>query len=334
MIDLLSSALGADLRPALAPTRRATLYREGSSRLLKFPRSGPPSAAPPVLLVPSMINRWYVLDLRRGASLVAALVEAGLDVYCLDWGVPGDEDRHLDWDTVISRVGRAIRRTRRHAGAYKVSIVGYCMGATVSAIQTALEPEHVAAFVNLAGPIDFTQAGCLGHMVDPRWFHAESIASAGNITGTQMQAGFHMLRPTAQIAKVLGFLERGLDPKAREAFFALEAWAADNVPFPAAAYVRYIRDLYQRNELVNGEHHIAGRKVDLRAIACPVRVVVASHDAICPAPAATALLDRSGTSEGDVLTIPGGHVGAVVGRHASTQLYPSLADWLKRYTCN
>lgn len=321
---------------ALAPTRRATLYREGASRLLHFPppAGGPRSTAPAVLLVPSMINRWYVLDLRRGASLVSALVEAGLSVYCLDWGVPGDEDRDLRWDTVVARVARAIRRTRRHAGAPKISVLGYCMGATVAAIQTALHPEDVAAFVNLAGPIDFRHAGCLGHMVDSRWFHAGAIASAGNITGAQMQAGFHMLRPTAQITKLLGFLERAHDPGAREAFFALEAWAADNVPFPAAAYVRYIRDLYQRNELVNGEHHIAGRRVDLGAITCPVRVVVASHDAICPAPAATALLEHCGSSEADVLTIPGGHVGAVVGRHASTQLYPSLADWLKNTPCN
>ena len=80
----------------LAPTPRDELLHDGSATLLRFrgqERGGSPGV--PVLLVPSLINRVYVLDLRRQASLVEALVAAGLDVFCVDWGVPRDEDRHL-----------------------------------------------------------------------------------------------------------------------------------------------------------------------------------------------------------------------------------------------
>ena len=98
----------------LAPTPRDELLHDGSATLLRFrrqERGGSPGV--PVLLVPSLINRWYVLDLRRQASLVEALVAAGLDVFCVDWGVPRDEDRHLTWDDVLRRLARMARAVKR-----------------------------------------------------------------------------------------------------------------------------------------------------------------------------------------------------------------------------
>ncbi|HVY46889.1 MAG TPA: alpha/beta fold hydrolase, partial [Minicystis sp.] len=288
-------------------------------------------AALPVLLVPSLINRWYVLDLRPGSSVAEALVAAGFDVFCVDWGEPEDEDRHLDWDDVVDRLGRMVRRTMRAARAPKVGLVGYCIGGTLASIWTALEPDQIAALVNLAGPIDFAEAGFLGHMTNARWFDPAAIAGAGNIRAEQMQAGFLALRPTSQVAKWVSLLDKLGDAERREAFSALEAWASDNIAFPAAAYVRYIEELYQQNRLVRGEHAIRGRRVDLGAITCPLLTVVTERDAICPPAAATALGDRAGSASREVLRIPGGHVGAVVGEKAKTTLYPALARFFERH---
>ena len=66
-------------------------------------------------------------------------------------------------------------------------------------------------------------------------------------------------------------------------------------------------------------------------IRCPVLTVVAERDVICPPAAATALNDHVGSTEKDVLTVPGGHVGAVVGGKARTVLFPALASWLRRH---
>src|SRR5262249_39784559 len=157
---------------------------------------------------------------------------------------------------------------------------------------------------------DFSKAGFLGEMVDARYFDAEAVAAAGNVSPAQMQAGFTALRPTTQLAKWVGLLDRGLDPAARAAFEALESWASDNVPFPGAAYATYIGELYQQNLLVQGKHHVCGHRVDLSDIRCPVLTVVADRDTICPPAAATALNERSGSADREVLTVAGGHVGA------------------------
>jgi polyhydroxyalkanoate synthase len=217
---------------------------------------------------------------------------------------------------------------KRETGANRIGILGYCMGATLSGIHTALHPDEVAAFINLVGPFDFAHAGSLGTMTDPRWFDVDAIADAGNVSPEQMQSGFVALRPTTELAKWVRLADAGHDPRAREAFEALDAWAGDNIPFPAEAYRTYIASLYQKNELVRGEHFVSGRQVDLGAITCPVLSIVATRDAICPPPAARALHDHIGSGDHEVLEVSGGHVGAVVGQNAPKKLYPAIAAWL------
>jgi polyhydroxyalkanoate synthase subunit PhaC len=224
-----------------------------------------------------------------------------------------------------------MRFVARETGAPRVGLLGYCMGGTLASIAAALAPERVAALVNLLGPIDFSHAGALGEWVSPSWFDAEAVAAAGNVSPQQMQSGFSMLRPTLAAAKWVGFLDRAHDAAQRESFFALEEWAGDNIAFPAAAYVTYIRELYQQNLLCKGEHYVAGKRVDLARITSPVMSVVATHDTICPPAAATALVELSGAREKEVLTVQGGHVGAVVGHRARHELYPKMVVWLNEH---
>jgi polyhydroxyalkanoate synthase len=315
--------------PRLAPTPRHTLYTEGTASLLHF---SPAGKGVPIVLIPSLINRWYVLDLRTGASLVEALTAAGRDTWLLDWGVPEPEDRHLSWADLLARLDRAIRRVMRETGAPKVAVLGYCMGGTLAAIDAALHPARTAALIDLCGPIDFAAGGALRHMVDPRWFDAGAVADAGNVSPGQMQAGFLALRPTVDLSKLVSMPDLAGDDRAQTAFWALDAWASDNIPFPGEAYRTYITELYQGNALVRGEHHVRGRRVDLKQITAPTLAIVADRDAICPADAATALLAHVGSKDTHTLRVPGGHVGAVVGSRASREMYPALISWLSAKT--
>ncbi|HUS30412.1 MAG TPA: alpha/beta fold hydrolase [Kofleriaceae bacterium] len=330
--DLLGISLPSS--PPLAQTPRDEFPLEGGARLYRFRAAAPSQALParatrPFLLIPSMINRWYVLDLRPGASLVEALVRAHFDVWCLDWGTPEAEDRYLDWEAVLARLGRAVRRVKRETGADKLGVLGYCMGGTLTTIYAAQHADEIAALVTLAAPIDFQNGGQLRCMVEPQWFDADAIADAGNVEPTQMQSGFTALRPTLELGKLASLPDLMSDAKAREGFLALDAWASDNIPFPAEAYRRYIREMYQANQLVDGSHRVANRDVKLSAITCPTLVITASRDQICPPAAATALLDLIGSTDKQVLDVPGGHVGAVVGSRAARDMYPALVRWLE-----
>lgn len=317
-------------KPELAPTPRMTIAENGTAKLYRFIGSGTASGRP-LLLVPSLINKWFVLDLRPGASLVDSLVSAGYDVFCLDWGIPEAEDRYLSWDDVLARLHRMVRRVLRTTGQDKLGLLGYCMGGTLSSIYTAIHGENVAALINLAGPIDFEHAGILGEMVDRDHFDPNVVADAGNVNPMQMQGGFLAMQPTQNHKKAVGLVDSVAQNKNLEGFQALEAWASDNIPFPGEAYRTYISELYQDNRLVAGSHHAMGARVDLGAIECPILVIVAERDTICPPEAATALCDGAGTSDTTVLRVPGGHVGAVVGSRATKLMYPQTIDWLRSH---
>jgi polyhydroxyalkanoate synthase len=172
-------------------------------------------------------------------------------------------------------------------------------------------------------------------LTDPRWFDAY-IAEAGNVAAQQMQTAFLLLRPTQQASKWVTLADRAskLDLDYVQSFAAMETWTNDSVPFPAQAYIRYIEELYQQNCLIRGSHQINGQTIDLKAIVCPVLTVVAERDQICPPDAAIALVKAVGSTQTRVLSIPGGHVGAVVGSKAKQRLYPELVTWLKEKTCN
>lgn len=317
----------------IASTPKDVVFRDGTASLYHFrAKSGEKGEAlnVPFLLVPSMINRWYVLDLRPGASLAESMVEQDIDTYLLDWGIPNDEDRYLDWEQVLARLGRAVRRVKRETGAEKVALLGYCMGGTLSSIYASLHPEEIAGFINLTGPIDFSKGGLLRTLVDEKWFDPFAMTEPGNLTPAQMQDGFTALRPSGKISKWVMLADRYFQPGFLDSFNAMEAWANDNIPFPAKAYQTYIDELYQKNLLYKGEHYVGGKRAHLSQITCPVLSVVASRDNICPPEAALVLNDEVSSSDTEVLTISGGHVGAVVGSNGAKQLYPGVAAWLKR----
>ena len=320
------------LEAKIAPTPKDTVFREGKGSLYRFRGGKPDGAHVPVLLVPSMINRWYVMDLREGASVATAVSQgAPYDTFLFDWGIPEDEDRYLTWDDCVAKLDRVVKKVLRLTGHSKLIILGYCMGATLSSGYAALHPERIAGFINLAGPIDFTHAGRLGLMVDKRWFDPAAMTAAGNLGASQMQSGFTALAPTGSISKWIGLADKIHDERARDAFAALDKWAGDNIPFPAAAYVTYIKELYQENRMFKGEFRVAGEEVKLEKLTCPVMTIVADRDAICPPAAATALNDKTSSTVKDVMSIPGGHVGAGVGSRAAKELYPRLRAWLEKH---
>lgn len=314
------------------PTPKDVVFRNGTASLYRFrTATGPNEEGPVVLLVPSMINRWYVLDLREGASVARAFVDAGFDTFLLDWGIPEDEDRYMTWDDVVKRLDRFVRRTRRIRNVEQIGLLGYCMGATLCGVYLATEPEGVAAFANLAGPFDFSKAGLLGDMVNPEWFDVDAVSDAGNVRPVQMQSGFVAMRPTGDVSKLVSWMDRGHDDAFRESFAALDEWASDNIAFPAEAYRTYISELYQQNLLVQGQHWVGGKRADLANITCPVLTIAASKDHICPQEAAAGLNAHVGSTRKDSIVVRGGHVGAVVGSKAATELYPRMTTWFAQH---
>ncbi len=317
-------------RPTVGATPADVMHAENKWRLLRYRGAGPRRGAP-VLLVPSLINRHYILDLQPGRSFAEWMVGQGHDVWIIDWGTPGPEDRWLTFDDICDRyLGRAVRKVAR-TGGDPVHLLGYCLGGTLAAIHAAARPEHIASLICMAAPIDFHDDGLLSRWTRARHFDVGALVDAfGNVPWPLMQLSFHMLRPTMNLAKAVRLVDRAWDDEFVDSFLATETWGADNVSFPGECYRRYVEELYRANALVAGTFTLSGDPARLDAIDCPVLAVTFEHDHIVPWQGARALLDHVSSSRAEHLHLPGGHIGAVVSRTAARTLWPALSRfWLE-----
>lgn len=320
-------------RPAVGQSPADVVHRENKWKLLRYRGSGPRRYRTPIVMVPSLINRHYVLDLTPGRSVVEDLVSRGHDVFAIDWGTPGDEDRYLTFDTICDDyIRRAIRKSTRLAGTETAHLLGYCFGGTLTTIHNAARPERIASHVAIAAPIRFGDEGLLSRWSRTEHFDVGALVDAfGNVPWPLMQASFHLLKPTLTLAKIVTLLDRGDDEDFLEGFLATEVWGTDNVSFPGECFRRYIEELYQRDALLAGTFTLSRRPIRLASISTPTLVVTFEHDHIVPHRSASILLDRISSTDKAQLHLSGGHVGAVVSRKAKERLWGPLSEWFARH---
>jgi polyhydroxyalkanoate synthase len=316
-------------------TPRQLVWRKNKAQLYRYLRETPPRYRTPVFLVLPLINRAYILDLRPGASLVEHLLQQGFDVFLLDWGIPGDEDRDLDITALLTRyLPRALRKASEAAGHVPLTVLGYCIGGTLAACYTALyphQPVEVRNLVLFTTPIDFSDAGKFGVLTRKGVFPVEQLTSTLPLVPGQMpDLGSKLLNPLpTTIGTYVRLWERladdGFDISAWQAMYR---WVNEGVPFPSAAYRQWIVDFYQDNKLIRGRLEIDGRVVRLGNIRCPLLNVAASADEIAPRATTRAIINQVSSTDAQEIVLQGGHVGIVVGRAAKNGLWPRVTEWL------
>lgn len=186
--------------------------------------------------------------------------------------------------------------------------------------------------VALAAPIAFEDDGLLTKWMNVSTFDVHALAETlGNIPWPLMQAAFYAMKPTLQVSKLRSILDRAADDDAwLRVFVAIETWGNDNVSFAGTAYKTYIRALYQENRLVRGGLTVSGREVRLSDLRCPLMSVSFAHDHIVPEVSARSLLDLVGSEVKEDVVLPGGHVGAVIGKRARSGLWTQISDFYRR----
>lgn len=321
-------------KPEVGTTPADVFWQENKWRILRYrPRPEGVSHQTPLLMIPSLINRHYVLDLMPGKSFAEYMVAQGFDVYCIDWGTPGDEDRYVSFDDIVDgAIGRAIRKVSDTVAHKKAHVLGYCMGGTLMAIHGAVHPERIQSFVALAAPVKFNDGSLLSRWTNQKGFDLDTLVQAtGNVPWQLLQGAFQMLRPTLPLMKAVNLLDRAWNDEFLDGFLALETWGNDNVSLPGEFYRTYIRDLYQRDCLLDGTFSLKGQRVNLKNLTCPTLAVTFEHDNIVPGPSAAALIEACGATEKQHLHLPGGHVGAVVSKHAAKTLWPQLVAFYEKF---
>jgi polyhydroxyalkanoate synthase len=288
----------------------------------------------PLFLVFAIMNRPHVLDLRPGHSFVEYMLQRGYDLYLLDWGAPGPEDRNLNFDNyTLDYLPRAIRKVKSVSGSDSFSMLGWCLGALITALYAALRPDDgLKNLILLTAPLDFTDknAGGFSRWTSHQDFNADKIVDAfGNVPGEMIDYGAKALKPVENfIGSYLSLWDNINNPKVVESWHAMNTWVRDIIPMAGGAYRQLINEFYKENRLMEGTLVIKGEHVDLAKLRANVLNVIAEADHITPPCQSEGVMSRIGSKDKELFRVRGGHIGIMAGSGAEKNTWPHLEHWL------
>jgi polyhydroxyalkanoate synthase subunit PhaC len=288
----------------------------------------------PLLLIFALMNRPYILDLRPGHSFVEFMLSRGYDVFLLDWGAPGPEDKHLKFDDyALEYMPRAIRKLKAITGTEEFSMLGWCIGAILTTIYASMLPDDgLRNLILLTAPLDFSdkQRLTFARWTDEKHFDVEKIlASFGNMPGEMIDYGAKSLKPVENyISNYLKLWDNLDNPHIVEAWHAMNTWVTDNIPLAGGAFRQLIVDLYRNDRLIKGELMIRGQRVNLSRLRANLLTVIAEGDHITPPCQSEAVLSKVASIDKEIYRVPGGHIGIMAGSGAHKRTWPHIDGWL------
>ncbi len=284
----------------LAATPGGVVYACEQFELIQYQPTTDSVHCYPLLIVPPMINKYYIVDLAPGRSLVEFLVGQGHQVFVVSWRNP--DARHRDWglDTYGGAIVAALDAARAVSGAAKASLLALCSGGIAAAM--------VAAHLSVAGRLgelaslglgvavlDQAPPGGSGGVVPPGWQSAgtagaiidEATAAAatavsgarGYLDGRRLAEVFAWLRPDDLIWNywVNNYLQ-GRPPPA----FDILSWNADTTRLPAALHRDFIKLALANGLTVPEAATMLGSPVDLSKVDVDAYVIAGAAGHLCP----------------------------------------------------
>ena len=308
-------------------TEPPTLWQEGTTRLIDYGADG----APPLLVVPSLINRAYILDLAPETSLLRFLAAAGLRPLLVDWGSPAALERGFGLtEYVAGRLEAAADAAEAAAGGQPLGVIGYCMGGLLAVALAARRRRQVRALALLATPWSFHaeragHARLLGMMAEPL---SLACAALGELPVDLLQMLFTATDPLVALRKFSRFAALAEGREARH-FVAVEDWLNDGVPLALPVARECLAGWYgEDTPAPQPRGGSPGRPVLPHQLEQPALVVVPGQDRIVPPASAEALALALPAAER--LVPPLGHIGMIVGSKAPGEVWQPLARWLLR----
>jgi polyhydroxyalkanoate synthase len=322
--------IGQTPRQAIWTLNKATLFRY--TPVVPAEKRHPV----PLLLVFALMNKSAILDLRPGNSFVEFLLQKGYDVYLLDWGTPGPEDEQNSLgDYVLEYMPRAIRKLKSFSGSEQFNLLGWCIGAMLSTLYASLRgSEGLKSLILLTAPLDFTEHDkiSLAKMTEERYFDVDRVLGAfGNMPAGLIDYGAKMLKPVENFVGGYTRLFDNLDnTKVVDSWHAMHTWVSDAIPLPGTAYRQFIVEFYRENRLVKGTLTVRGERVDLGQIRASFLNVIGEDDHITPPCQSERIIEMVGSTDKELLRLPGGHIGLMAGSGASKGAWPRIDAWLAK----
>ena len=300
----------------LAVTTGAVVARTDVFELIQYKPTTPTVHQFPLLMVPPMINKYYIADLAPGRSMLEFFVAQGYQVFVISWRNPDKHARDWDLNTYGDAVIESVSAAREITKAPKINIIGLCAGGILSSMVGAHlsatgQLDQVASLCLGVTLLDMTEAGTTVSLMDEGTAKTSMLASRarGYMDGRTLAGVFAWLRPNDLIWNywVNNYLQGKTPPP-----FDILYWNADTTRMPAALHRNFI-EIAMSNALTKpGAVSMLGSPVDLSKIDVDSYVVAGIDDHIAPWPAAYRATQLLGSSNIRFVLSNSGHIAAMV----------------------
>jgi polyhydroxyalkanoate synthase subunit PhaC len=311
----------ADRRPfpvgeKLAVTPGAVVYRDELFELLQYAPATPAVRSRPLLMVPPQLNRYYILDLTPGRSVVEYAVAQGIQPFMMVWRNPRAELGHGQWglDDYFGALSRALDVTTQITGSEDVNLLGLCAGGLTAALfmgyLAAQGDTTVHALTLIVTLLAGTYPNVLGQFDTPgtRDMLRRSASLGQVLPGDMLRTTFAWLRPDDLVFNYLvsGWL-LGDQPHA----FDVLAWNDDATAVTAKMGLECSELVVQNRASRPGGVSVLGTPIDLAKVSCDSFHVAGYTDHISPWRAAYATARLLGGSK-EMVVVKSGHIQSFV----------------------
>ncbi|MGA9842188.1 MAG: alpha/beta fold hydrolase [Nitrososphaeraceae archaeon] len=283
----------------------------------------------PLLVVYSLINRHYILDLLPNVSVIKNLQRQGFDIYATDWGTPKSFDKDLSVETYAEEyLENAVEKIKEITNSDKVSLLGYCWGGLFALIYTSTHQENVKNLILHATPVDIDKK----KTIIENWtahLNADNLVDVfGNIPGWLLNLAFLMRNPVEAMLKYPRYFSepRSLDEITQ--FFAIEMWLYDSRPIIGEVYREIVDQVYRKNLFIKNKMKVGSDIINLKNITIPLLDIVGTKDDLVPASATTSVINAVGSTDKKLIEFPTGHVGLCISNMAHEKLWPEVGNWI------
>ncbi|MDH3657711.1 MAG: alpha/beta fold hydrolase [Nitrosopumilus sp.] len=287
----------------------------------------------PILVVGSLINRHYILDLLPERSVIRYFQQLGFDVYATDWRMPTIKDENMSLASYAhDYLENAVDKVEEITGSRNVTLFGYCWGGILSLIYTALHPENVKNLILHATPADFGKSPTILESWIKDLDVKKFVKTFGNIPSSFLNIAFILRNPLEAALKYQFYFGQPRSTREIMQFFAVESWLYDSVPIIGKVFEQIINDIYKKNLLIQNKMMLGENIVDLKKITMPVLNIVGTNDDLVSAESSRSITDVVSSKDKKTLEFPIGHVGLCISKTAHKKLWPEVGKWLREHS--
>ncbi len=281
----------------------------------------------PVFVIPSLVNRYYILDLGEENSFLRWLGHEGWRPFVMDWGAPGEAEKDFGLEDYICKYLKpALKLVKEKTGQPPI-VVGYCMGGTLSVALARLCEKDIRSLVLMASPWDFHEGQ---DRKQGAWLSSllPLIEAQGEMPHELLQTLFASLDLTLSLRKFTAFTRLKEDSAEAKNFVALEDWLNDGVALTANVAKECFAGWYGENSPGQNKWVVGGEVINPKDLDLPALSVISSRDRIVPSKSSNSLAKK--LSNGAIFETPLGHIGMIASRGAQSKIWIPVSDWMKQ----